>query len=241
MYDFIHSLPTSTIIATCDGEIIDVNKWTLKDCNAESKLKMLNRSVFDFSVDKSKFKQGIDFLYDGNIIQNQKVLLKAMDGRIVEKTTDITLLCREKGLILFQNHGSIECSFPLIDRAKVLLVDLRKLLPYLNKAGKDLLDQICDTQKHQLEKCYELARVKYISQQLTEQFPELTNAELYLCSLILLGFSTREITSLGGFTSNAIRVNIYRLCQKYGVSSRDELFLLLKSTINMHESSFVLS
>jgi len=235
--DFIHSLPIPSVIVSFEGEIKDVNLLGVKELNAHSKLEVMKYSVLDLMIDKSKFLQRVDLLQEENVLQNKKVLAKTIDGRIFERTMNASILSREKGLYLSQYCGSVELQHPTFNRSQVILSEIRKLLPYLNKTGQELLNQIHNTHYCQLEKNIQEARIKLFSQQLVDQFPELTCAEMYLCSLILMGFSSREIAHFNGFTPNSIRVNIYRLCRKYNVDSRDELFLLLKTTINNYQQN----
>jgi DNA-binding CsgD family transcriptional regulator len=230
MTDFIHSLPSPAIVASFEGEIKDVNMLGVNEMKAHSKLEVMNFSVIDLMVDKSKFKPRVDLLFEKNIIQNQKALTKTFDGKLFERTIHATILSWEKELFLFQYFASFVHQYP-VDRAQAILSEMRKLLPYLNKAGKELLDQIHHTQLCQLEKNEKDAQVKYVSIQLVKMFPALTNAEMYLCSLVLMGFSSREISHFSGFSPNSIRVNIHRLCRKYEVESREELFALLQSAV----------
>lgn len=231
MENFIHTLATPACVIFYTGEIIDINKWMISDLRASSKLQFVDCSILDLMVDRSKFKLIQDRVQLGNIIQNLKVLLKTFDNKILERTINVTLFLDEKDRFLFQSYGAFEHQNSIVDRSESILREVERLYPHLSNKGKKVWEQVSEMNHKLIDESVQKAKFEFISKRISSILPELTPTELHLCSLVFMGFSSHEISAISGLTPNAIRVNIYRLCRKYNVASRDELFLLLKSAL----------
>jgi len=235
MSDIIHKLGTPAGIVTFEGEVIDVNDWLLSDSRADSKLQILNYSIFDLNVDNTRHNEVIDYLIEKKVIQNQKALVRTFDGNIVERIFNATLLSEERRLILYQNYGSFDTQLSTVDYSGRLLKDFKKLYPYLNKVGKEVFNQVIEVHKSIINKSTQQAQIESISKKIDLSFSKLTQSEKYFSSMIAMGFSPKEIEHVSGFSPVTIRVNIHRICEKYDIDNRDELFCMLKQTVTSAE------
>lgn len=237
MKNFIHTLAMPACVINDTGEIIDINKWMISDLQASSNLQFANCSILDFMVDRSKYKLILNRVQLGKVIQNLKVLLKTFDNKILERTINVTLYLDEKDLFLFQSYGAFEHQNLIVDRSESILREVERLYPHLSNKGKEIWEQVSKANHKLIDESVQKAKFEFISKRISAILPELTPTELQICSFVLQGFSSREISTISGLTPNAIRVNIFRLCRKYNVASRDELFLLLKSALGLESHS----
>ena len=64
---------------------------------------------------------------------------------------------------------------------------------------------------------------------LSENFPDMTQQERRLATLLRLGFSSKYIATLMGITPKSVEIGRYRLRQKLGLSKGDNLVNFIKS------------
>ena len=64
---------------------------------------------------------------------------------------------------------------------------------------------------------------------LSENFPDLTQQERRLATLLRLGFSSKYIATLMNITPKSVEISRYRLRQKLGLSKGDNLVNYIKS------------
>ena len=67
------------------------------------------------------------------------------------------------------------------------------------------------------------------SAKLSENFPNLTQQEKRLATLLRLGFSSKYIASLMNITTKSVEISRYRLRQKLGLAKGDNLVNFIKS------------
>ena len=67
------------------------------------------------------------------------------------------------------------------------------------------------------------------SAKLSENFPDLTQQERRLATLLRLGFSSKYIATLMNITTKSVEIGRYRLRQKLGLSKGDNLVNFIKS------------
>ena len=67
------------------------------------------------------------------------------------------------------------------------------------------------------------------SAKLSENFPDLTQQEKRLATLLRLGFSSKYIATLMSITPKSVEIGRYRLRQKLGLSKGDNLVRFIKS------------
>jgi DNA-binding CsgD family transcriptional regulator len=231
MFDFINSLATSAIIVKFDGEIVERNKWCMFEIETNKFNQLHPDNVKDVIAEDGLFDKIVEKLLNGEVIQNLKILAKCHNNSTMTRINNITLLSREKELILIQVFGDIQFNDQLTEKYLLLLQDLKKLKPHLNKIGQQLLDKIYKASSTEINNDLLDRNLQYFSQNLTHKYQTLTNRELYISSLLAFSFSNSEITKITSYTANALRVNIHRICTKLNLASRDELTSTLKDIL----------
>jgi len=228
MTDFIHSLMLPTCVCTFDGELIDANQAMVADSKACSKFQLLNHNFIDLMVDKTKQHSIVDVLLSGNSVHDQHILLKFFDNTVDARITNVTLLSAPKKWMLMQYYKHELGHQPFIEKYELLLQEVHKIKPYLNKYGQTELIRICDQHKQHLAEGRHKTCVEYIAHQLLNKYPCLSPSDLHICAFISLGFSSHEIVHFLGCTLNNLRVHLHRICKKIKVSSREELYVRLQ-------------
>lgn len=231
MTEFIHFLAIPACIVSFKGDIVDVNDLMLKDSKAATKFEFTNHSIPQLCADESKLKRIVDTILSEGSIKNLSLFVKIFDGGFDIRIFNISLISKEKELMLFQNYGAFKEQQFFMEKIDKLIIDFEKLRPYLNKNGKEILEQIIERQKDDLMFLKQSPNIDGIARNIEMKNLNLTESEILICSLLYLGFSTKEKVKLTGFTANKIRVNIHRICKKLNFSSREELVDFLKNSL----------
>ena len=102
------------------------------------------------------------------------------------------------------------------------------LLSELSASLKQRLSYDCDVDSQyfyaQAESLHEDFNAK-----LSENFPDLTQQEKRLATLLRLGFSSKYIATLMNITPKSVEISRYRLRQKLGLTRGDNLVNFIKS------------
>jgi len=223
MKKFIHLLNSPACIITFDGQIKDANSWFQKSFKAKTKAGILKNNLFDLVVDKEKFSLFIDYALSGKVIQNEKLVVKNLDGKLDVKITYASVLSFEKQQIFIQIFEVFLYNHPTIDRAESILFDVSRLSSYLNNTGKAILTEIIQTHENILKGNELSSSLAHIRQKLSSTYPVLSKNEIDISALLILGFSTVEISTYGGYSASNVRTALYRICKKLEVQSLDEL------------------
>lgn len=223
MKGFIHLLNSPACIASFEGRILDANKWFLKSLRAKSKANALANSLYDLVIDQGKYKLFTEQLLSGNIIQNEKLVVKNFDGKPDVKFTYASVLSFEKRQIFIQIFEIFLYNHPTIDRAESILNEIANLSPYLNNTGKERLIEIINTHENILKGNELTSRLTHIKNKLAHTYPALSRNEIDISALLIMGFSTVEISTYGGYSASNVRSLVFRLCKKMEVNSLEEL------------------
>ena len=223
MKSFIHILTSPACITRFDGQIIDANTWFQKSFKASTQANILKSNLLDLVVDKEKYRLFTEYLLAGNIIQNEKLVVKNLDGKLDVKITYASVLSFEKQQIVIQIFESFLNNHPTIDRAESILSDIPRLAPHLNKGGKELLSEIVNTYENILKGNELSSKLAHIKHMLSDTFPFLAKAEIDISALLVEGFSTVEIAIYCGYSASKVRNYVYRICKKLEVKSLEEL------------------
>lgn len=108
--------------------------------------------------------------------------------------------------------------------------EVSRLKPYLNKAGKELLDEIVANIAHgNTSNSRTAAGVDYTDTLRKERhsyiggiFPQLTGSELTLGSFLSMNMPINEIAAFTGKSSNCLRVTLHRILKKTNCASTKE-------------------
>lgn len=170
-------------------------------------------------------------------VLTKKILLRRLDNSITSLDIYARAFPETPNLILFQFTETSPKSHALLTQMiQTFRVEIQRLKPYLNKPGKELLDQIVydnalETRIKNLPNG--INQLDIVSEarisQLIQLFPCLTNSELAICSFLSLKMTIDEIYSLTGKTSNCLRISFHRILHKTNLSSGKELIRILES------------
>lgn len=146
-------------------------------------------------------------------------------------------------------HGTLELKRKEIINVALGISEQKEFLESLNsivkKAAKStdaaekerLIDEIQNrlgqrtSFSGQIDEFYTQAEIlhKDFSVKLTEEFPNLTNQERRLATLLRLGFSSKYIATLMNISPKSVEISRYRLRQKLGLHQGDNLINFIKS------------
>ncbi len=223
MRSFIHLLNSPACITSFDGRILDANSWFQKSFKAKSKTVLLKSNLLDLVIDGDKYRLFTDHLLSGRIIQNEKLYVKNFDGKPDTKFTFASVLSFEKQQIFIQIFEIFLYNHPTIDRAESILKEISTLSPYLNNTGKERLSEIINTHENILKGNELTSRLAHLKHKLGYTCPKLSRNEIDISALLIIGFSTMEISIYGGYPATKVRTALFQICKKMEVNSLEEL------------------
>lgn len=117
-----------------------------------------------------------------------------------------------------------------------ILIEAKKIQPYLNSEGKKLLLDLIRNFKIENENeswndfkhKFDLLHANFYIN-LSEKYPSLTSTEKKICALLTIEMSTTEIASILSKSYNSMNVAISRIRQKTNCAETDDLKSLLKT------------
>lgn len=148
-------------------------------------------------------------------------------------------------------HNSIEMKKQEVRNVALSMVEQREYLESLNTIVRKLSKTKDDRERDMLiaelsvslrqrlsydrdvDSQYFASQAEYIHEdfnaKLAENFPDLTQQERRLATLLRLGFSSKYIATLMSITPKSVEISRYRLRQKLGLSRGDNLVNFIKS------------
>jgi len=231
-------MPVCGIVIDKSGNIFDINKqarifFRLPKNDDFDEIRHLS----DIVVDLPRAMDYISELLKSKKPTDRKALLRRLDNSIVYVDIVACVFPDKQNFVLLQfSETSLQNQTLLTQLIKSFRQEIIRLKPYLNKPGKELLQQIIkddvlegvinnkSTQTIQLE----VVRDERITQ-LVRMFPELTNGELALCGFLSLRMSMDEIASVTSKTPNSLRVTFHRIVRKLNLNSGKELIKRLET------------
>ena len=191
--------------------------------------------------------------------QRQRVSREAMDRVVYAQRQQIyehsrALSDMELKMVLSENkalHNAVEMKRQEVMNVALSIVEQREFLESLNETVKKL--EIAEDDKEKGRLLTELStsikqRLSYegdvdsqyfyaqaeslhedFNAKLSENFPNLTQQEKRLATLLRLGFSSKYIATLMNITSKSVEISRYRLRQKLGLEKGDNLVNFIKS------------
>lgn len=225
-------MPTCALVIDVYGNVLDINEHGLDYFNATKKEEfLLNLHISQIIVDPKPSMELIKTICITNNFYNAKLLFRQFD-----KCIDCVDICakfnpnNQNEILLLFNESSPENYLVLNELIRVFRQETIRLKPYLNKPGKDILEEIVNNKNLEGIVNFKPNRVKEIEiihekriTQLSIVFPQLSKSELVLCSFISLKMSIEEIAVLTCKTSNSLRVAQHRIIQKLNFTSLKQL------------------
>lgn len=192
-------------------------------------------------------------------VRHQRMQKQATERRVYSQQQQIyensrALHDMELKVILSENqalHNSIEVKKQEVKNVALSMVEQKEYLESLNSIVKKLSKSKDEKERDQLiaelrtslrqrlsydrdvDSQYFAAQAENIHEdfnaKLLESFPELTQQEVRLATLLRLGFSSKYIATLLSITPKSVEISRYRLRQKLGLSKGDNLVNFIKS------------
>jgi len=233
---FINFLQIPTIILTFDGEIVNTNDATFQISDASSKIEYFQANIRDLLFDSGKMKILMNRLKCGDDVIISRTILKTFKSNITFRTLILRVLPNDPNLILGFNYGIMDGNLYLFNRIDEILKQANQLIPFMSKKGVDTLKKIIDSNNSSAELEFERGLAHILAREINKSFPMLSKTEQYICALLTLGYTSKEIEFISSFSLNKIRVNISRASKKLNIETRVDLIDKFKPFVkNIYE------
>ncbi|HLP06104.1 MAG TPA: hypothetical protein VK152_11815 [Paludibacter sp.] len=152
---------------------------------------------------------------------SRKILLRRHDNSIACVNINVSISSENKNLylILFSESGQKDQLF-FAELTQTFRREVMRLRPYLNKAGKELMQEIVENNLlesigQQKAPVTDIEDIKEkLLNEIAQAFPELTKNELTMCGFLSMKMSIEEIAILTGKSTNCLRVTLHRIVKK---------------------------
>jgi len=205
-------------------------------------------------IKNSNLTQNIPIIITTGIMTSSDNLKEALEAGAVDylrkPVNDIELFARAKSALLLsyfnkknldiKNHEltlkaiNITQNQNLINKISKKISNLKQItksaesMEIINSICEDLLDNKKKNSWEKFNKSFETTHGNF-QKQIIEKHPNITNSELKLCNLILLGISSKKIADILHQTEQSVRVARSRLRKKFNISKNQNLELFLKN------------
>lgn len=214
--------------------------------------------IVDFTVMAAAILVLVALVFSGYVLKNRKQreaterLVYIQQHQIYENSRALNDM--ELKVILSENqalHNSVEMKKQEVMNVALSIVEQKEYLESLNSIVKRLSKTKDETERDRLigeldaslkqrlsydrdvDSQYFYAQAESIHEdfnaKLAENFPNLTQQEKRLATLLRLGFSSKYIATLMNITPKSVEISRYRLRQKLGLSKGDNLVNFIKS------------
>lgn len=212
----------------------------------------------DFTVISAAILTLLALVFYGYVVRNRRQreaterLVYIQQQQIYENSRALNDM--ELKVVLSENqalHNSVEVKQQEVMNVALSIVEQKEYLQSLNEIVKKLSKAKDETEKDGLiaelgsslrqrlsydrdvDSQYFYAQAESLHEdfnaKLTENFPDLTQQERRLATLLRLGFSSKYIATLMNITPKSVEIGRYRLRQKLGLSKGDNLVNFIKS------------
>jgi len=234
----LQCLPISTLIIDIKGNPRFINDQGIELFRCKSAQAFFDKgNINSLIIDQKYFYETANELRNSTKVVHKNILLRRFDKSIVCTNLFASLLPEYQNYILLQfTEISAKMHALLIEMIQSLRHEATTLNPYLNKPGRELLEDML--KKTKISNIYDKQFSKQINgevvrenimAQLIEEFPMLTDSELALCGFLSLKMTIEEIASLTGKTGNSLRVAFHRMLLKTQFKTGKEFLRKLKS------------
>lgn len=217
-----------------------------------------DRQIVDFTVMAAAIMILTALVFSGYVIRNRRQreaterLVYVQQQQIYENSRALNDM--ELKVVLSENqalHNSVEMKQQEVMNVALSIVEQKEYLQSLNEMVKKLAKTGDEKEKDRLiaelgsslrqrlsydrdvDSQYFYAQAESLHEdfnaKLTENFPDLTQQERRLATLLRLGFSSKYIATLMNITPKSVEIGRYRLRQKLGLSKGDNLVNFIKS------------
>ena len=234
----ISILPIPTILINLQGDIYYANLHALSFFLSPNETDFYqNRNICHLFVDLVHLESLINDVNETNANVEKNLLIRRFDNSVVSATVFAKYFKSDfQGIILQFIPVSSKTNAFVSEKLRNIRNDITLLKPYLNKPGKEILEKIITNNLSENISSYYLTSKNHLNiipsttfEKISQLFPEFTNSELNLCSLLSMKLSIEEIAAITGKTSNSIRVSFHRLLKKTDLQNGKELLRKLET------------
>lgn len=232
-------MPTCALVIDSKGNIQEVNQLAIQFFRASTKEDFIfdKQNIKNMIIDFRRATELIDLINRNTELINKEILLRRFDKTIASVDLNASIFPDNPSYILIQFTETFPQNQSILNElSEAFRHEVQRLKPYLNKPGRDLLEEMVisnildSVTKNKATRTPQPVNVgEERIAQLTKLFPELTRNELIYCGLISLKMSTSNISKVTGKTPNSLRVAFHRILQKTTLASGKELIRLLES------------
>jgi len=225
-------LPDPVVLIDRNGAILDINSAAKDLFHSIS----VGGKIENLFIEKRRIKENIlDLLRFHKIIVDKAILyINNASTQTFEYKITILSEINDFYLITF-NDLSVKNELLRLEIEQTLGAELHTLKPYLNKAGKELVDKrmaVKHINSNTLNfNTNEIIQPK-IKQKIQSLFPQLSSNELNLAYLISLGATVNQISQITNKNSNAVRVMLHRMVARTAFNSASEIANFIKQQID---------
>mgnify|MGYP001325777450 CR=1 FL=1 len=173
-----------------------------------------------------------------NTVSNKKIAITLLNGKTINLVYRLTITKDDiLGPVFFitfnkeQRKAAIDKTYNLY----TLKEEVGKLKSNLDKEGKEILSQILkeyfDEENKQLS-LEDLVNYEKELQAIQKAFPLLSRREVLLCGLLANDMDLNDIATVTNRSLNSVFVTVHRINKKLDIPNKNELFRILKETIN---------
>lgn len=230
-----HVLPDPIVIIDRAGTIVDIN-LTAKDIFAPICVGEKIESLF---VDKKKIKESILELLQYHRVIVDKAIIRTNKSSVQPFEFKVTILSESNEIfVVIFNHLYLKNELIKLEIEQIFSTELHTLKPYLNKSGKELVENKILTNKLSTVFESELKQLNpsnFTNSESIEiirlKFPHFTINEINIAYFMSLGASINQIATITEKNANTIRVMVHRMLSKTSFSNTADFTNFLKSII----------
>lgn len=228
-------MPACSLIVDPHGIIQDVNQKAIQFFRATTKEDFIfdKQNLSNMIIDSHRTMELIRQICSSNEPVNKEILFRRFDKTIAGVDLNACLFPDNPKLILIQFYEKkLNNQIYIHELSRSFRREAQRLRPYLNKPGKNILEEIITNDANE-GTATKMKPVVIISNermnQLITLFPEFSTNELFLCGYLSLKMSIDEIASLTGKTPNCLRVSFHRILKKTAFSTGKEFLRKLEA------------
>jgi len=233
-------MPTCAMVIDTNGIILEVNQQAIRFFRASTKEDFIfdKQNIRNMVIDSQRTVDLIKIISKNTELISREILLRRFDKTITSVDITAAVLPENPNQILVQfteSHPQSQANLTQLSHA--FRREAHRLKPYLNKPGKNLLEEIISndlpeeittTNKPSRNNQLDVVGEERI-EQLTYMFPEFSNNEIILCGYLSLKMSIDDIANLTGKTPNSLRVSFHRILKRTDFATGKEFIRKLES------------
>lgn len=232
-------MPTCALIIDKNGIIVEVNEQAIRFFKASTQEDFIfdKQNIKNMIIDYQRANELIDSIKKNKTITDKEILLRRFDKTIASVDMNACTFPDYPNWILIQFKETFLHSQDILNElSQAYKREALRLKPYLNKPGKEALEQMIISNildEVTKNKPTRNDQVKVVGEDrielLTQAFPQLSNSEIVLCGYFSLKMSIENVAHLTGKTPNCLRVAFHRILRKTTYKTGKEFLRALET------------